>query len=124
MLKACMLLILIKSRNYLIELLSKLDPEKINLLVCHIGKDQPELQAMIDMNSFGLPEMSKHREAELQFLVSALKNNLFEKNGIKLINYSDLINRCRIGKYEITIRNRVLNYLSLKIELISLFSFG
>ena len=53
---------------------------------------------MIDMNSFGLPEMSKHREAELQSLVSALKNNLFEKNGIKLINYSDLINDDRIWK--------------------------
>ena len=53
-------------QEYLFELLSNLDPEKINLLVCHIGKDQPELQAMIDMNSFGLPEMSKHREAELQ----------------------------------------------------------
>jgi len=52
---------------------------------------------MIDMNSFGLPEMSKHREAELQSLVSALKNNLFEKNGIKLINYSDLINDGGLG---------------------------
>ena len=45
-----------KKQEYLFELLSNLDPEKINLLVCHIGKDQPELQAMIDMNSFGLPE--------------------------------------------------------------------
>jgi hypothetical protein len=79
-------------QEYLYELLSKLDPEKIDLLVCHIGKDQPELQAMIDMNSFGLSEMSKHREAELQSLVSAQKNNLFEKNSINLITYSDLIN--------------------------------
>ncbi len=80
-------------QEYLFELLSNLDPEKINLLVCHIGKDQPELQAMIDMNSFGLPEMSKHREAELQSLISAQKNNRFEKNSINLINYIDLINQ-------------------------------
>jgi hypothetical protein len=61
------------------------------LLVCHVGKDFPELQAMIDMNSFGLSEMSKHREAELNALISAKQQNIFEKNNIKLINYKDLI---------------------------------
>jgi hypothetical protein len=76
----------------LINLLSNLDAEKLNLLVCHVGKDQPELQAMLDMNSFGLPEMSKHREAELNALLSATKGKVFEKNNIKLINYNDLIN--------------------------------
>jgi predicted glycoside hydrolase/deacetylase ChbG (UPF0249 family) len=75
----------------LINLISNLDAEKLNLLVCHVGKDQPELQAMLDMNSFGLPEMSKHREAELHSLLFAQRNFLFEKNRIKLINYSDLI---------------------------------
>ena len=74
-------------------MLSNLDPEKINLLVCHIGKDQPELQAMIDMNSFGLPEMSKHREAELNALIVSTQQNIFEKNSINLINYIDLINQ-------------------------------
>jgi len=81
-----------KKLDRLVELLSNLDPEKINLLVCHIGKDQPELQAMIDMNSFGLPEMSKHREAELNALIAAQQQNIFEKNKINLINYSNLIN--------------------------------
>lgn len=63
----------------------------INLLVCHIGKDNDELRAMIDMNSFGLSEMSKHREAELRALISAMKENIFEKYKIRLINYNDLI---------------------------------
>ncbi len=76
----------------LINFLSNLDAEKLNLLVCHVGKDQPELQAMLDMNSFGLPEMSKHREAELNALLSATKGKVFEKNNIKLINYNDRIN--------------------------------
>ncbi|MCU0344467.1 MAG: ChbG/HpnK family deacetylase [Ignavibacterium sp.] len=80
-----------KKQEYLTNLLSNLESEKLNLLVCHVGKDQPELQAMIDMNSFGLPEMSKHREAELHSLLFAQRNFLFEKNRIKLINYSDLI---------------------------------
>jgi len=86
-----------KKLDSLIALLSKLDPEKINLLVCHIGKDQPEMQAMIDMNSFGLPEMSKHREAELNALLFAKQQNIFESNGIRLINYSDLIKQTGLG---------------------------
>ena len=80
-------------QNYLIDLLKNLQSDKLNLLVCHIGKDQPELQAMIDMNSFGLPEMSKHREAELNALILSTQQNIFEKNSINLINYIDLINQ-------------------------------
>jgi len=77
----------------LFRLVENLDPNKINLLVCHIGKDQPELQAMIDMNSFGLLDMSKHREAELNALIAATQLNIFEKNNIELINYNDLIKK-------------------------------
>ena len=82
----------------LFRLIKNLDPNKINLLVCHIGKDYPELQAMIDMNSFGLPEMSKHREAELNGLISAKQQNIFEKNNIHLINYDDLIDHIGLDK--------------------------
>jgi hypothetical protein len=71
--------------------LKNLPSEKINLLVCHIGKDNDELRAMIDMNSFGLDEMSRHRESELQALISAKNENMFELNNIRLINYNDLI---------------------------------
>ena len=67
--------------------------EKSISLSAHIGKDFPELQAMIDMNSFGLKEMSKHRAAELNALLSAKEQILFEKNNINLINYGDLINK-------------------------------
>ena len=80
-----------EKKDSLFRIIENLEPNKINLLVCHIGKDQPELQAMLDMNSFGLPEMSKHREAELKALITAQQQNLFDSNGIKLINYSDLI---------------------------------
>lgn len=81
-----------KKHDFLLDLLQNLESNKINLLVCHIGKDYPELQAMIDMNSFGLANMSQHRNAELNALIKAKKQNLFELNSIKLINYSDLIN--------------------------------
>jgi len=85
-------------QDFLFNLKDKIDDEKINLLVCHIGKDQPELQAMIDMNSFGLPDMSKHREAELNALISAKQKNVFEKNNIHLINYNDLIDDIGLDK--------------------------
>ena len=81
-----------KKQNFLIDLIPNIELDKINLLVCHIGKDFPELQAMIDMNEFGLKEMSKHREAELNALIFAKQQKLFEINGIKLINYYELIN--------------------------------
>ena len=87
-----------KKQDFLFTLSEKFDVEKINLLVCHIGKDQHELQAMIDMNSFGLPEMSKHREAELNALIAAQQQNIFEKSKVKLINYTDLINEIGIDK--------------------------
>lgn len=36
--------------------------------------------------------MSRHREAELKALLSAVRNDEFRKRGITLINYEDLIN--------------------------------
>jgi chitin disaccharide deacetylase len=81
-----------KKKDFLFELSKNLKSNQVNLLVCHIGKDHPELQAMIDENAFGLPEMSKHREAELNALLIAHQQNIFTGKGIKLINYSDLIN--------------------------------
>ena len=77
--------------NHLMNLVDSLISDQINLLVCHIGKDNDELGAMIDLNDFGLKDMSKHRNAELKALLSAVKNNEFEKRGIKLITYKDLI---------------------------------
>ncbi|MGE5682497.1 MAG: ChbG/HpnK family deacetylase [Bacillota bacterium] len=74
----------------LITILNNLETDKINLLVCHIGLDQPELQAMIDMNSFGLKEMSKHRQAELNALLSERFSDFIKKNNIRLITYEGL----------------------------------
>lgn len=78
-------------KDSLIKILKTLPENKINLLVCHIGKDNDELGAMIDMNAFGLSGMSKHREAELNALKFARQERLFEKNNVKLINYIELI---------------------------------
>jgi chitin disaccharide deacetylase len=84
--------------DFLLNSMTKLPADTINLLVCHVGIDNDELSAMIDMNSFGLPDMSKHREAELKALLNAMRENIFEKNNIRLINYKDLINNTSLVK--------------------------
>ncbi len=68
-----------------------LSSERPNLLVCHIGKDHPELQAMYDLNPFGLKFMSKHRQAELSALTSERIQALLKSENIRLITYKDLI---------------------------------
>jgi hypothetical protein len=85
-----------EKENHLNNLLDSLTSDQINLLVCHIGKDNDELGAMIDLNDFGLKDMSKHRNAELNALLSVIKNDAFNKRGIKLITYKDLIERMRL----------------------------
>jgi len=89
-----------EKKDSLFNRVKMLEAGKINLLVCHIGKDNEELRAMIDMNSFGLKGMSKHREAELNALLSGKNENIFEKNKITLINYNDLIKEIGLDKME------------------------
>lgn len=85
-------------KDSLYNTLSSLETDKVNLLVCHIGKDNDELRAMIDLNSFGLSEMSKHRNAELNALIQAKGENIFEKKNIRLINYDYLIKEFGLDK--------------------------
>lgn len=65
-------------------------PEK-GLLVCHIGIDNDELAAMTDLNAGGLSEMSKHRQAELDALLSEEFHQALKEQGIRLVNYRDVI---------------------------------
>ena len=81
-----------EKENHLIKTLDELIEDQLNLLVCHIAKDNDEMKAMIDLNPFGLKEMSRHREAELNALLFSVRNDEFRKRGITPINYNDLIN--------------------------------
>jgi len=56
----------------------------INLMVFHIGLQTPEMDALEDMNSFGLREMSKHREAEFKSLTSSRFRDLIQAKHIRL----------------------------------------
>lgn len=71
--------------------LKGLQPGGTKLLVFHIGDDTPELRAMEDLNTFGLKEMSKHRQAELNVLKSKRFQNLIHEKRFRLVNYKTLI---------------------------------
>lgn len=65
----------------------------VNLQVFHVGLDNDEMRALKDMNSFGLKNMSAHRQQELNSILSPqLLENIKEKNIIP-ITYKDLIMR-------------------------------
>lgn len=93
-------------KDSLYKTLDNLSDNKINLLVCHIGKDDDELRAMIDLNSFGLIEMSKHRNAELNSLITAMQENIFEEKNIQLINYNYLIKKVGINKMKSPVESK------------------
>lgn len=67
-----------------------LPPGGVKLLVFHIGMDTPEMSAMEDLNTFGLKEMSKHRQAELKALISPQLLQLLQNKSFRLINYKML----------------------------------
>lgn len=73
--------------------LQKINSGNVNLLVCHIGMDNPELLAMIDLNPNGLKEMSKNRQGELNALISQKFLEIIKSNNIRLITYKELIEK-------------------------------
>jgi predicted glycoside hydrolase/deacetylase ChbG (UPF0249 family) len=63
----------------------------INMQVVHVGLDVPEMRALKDLNEFGLPEMSRHRQEELESIIDPGVRKLLQEKGAKLITYKDLI---------------------------------
>jgi predicted glycoside hydrolase/deacetylase ChbG (UPF0249 family) len=61
------------------------------LLVCHVGTDGPEMQAMTDLNSFGLKTMSKHRQAEADVLCSPEYKAALQGRGVRLVGYQEVL---------------------------------
>jgi predicted glycoside hydrolase/deacetylase ChbG (UPF0249 family) len=78
-------------KDTLLSTLNNLETDQYNLFVSHVGKDTPELAAMVDLNPFGPEFMSKHRNAELEAFTSPEFLSVIRDKNIKLLNYSDLI---------------------------------
>jgi predicted glycoside hydrolase/deacetylase ChbG (UPF0249 family) len=79
-----------KKLSTLLKMLDQLEPDKSNLIVIHLGMENPEMQALIDMNNPDDPDrVSQHRQAELTALLSKAFKKAIKKRKIKLITYKD-----------------------------------
>jgi predicted glycoside hydrolase/deacetylase ChbG (UPF0249 family) len=68
-----------------------LRPDTTWLFVFHPGLETAEMNALVDLNSFGLTEMSKHRNAERQALMSEAFRTAREHRRVRLLTYRDLV---------------------------------
>ena len=75
----------------LLERTRKLPSGKINLMVFHVGLQSPEMDALLDLNVFGPPDMSKHREGELRALTSGEFMKLIRAKEVHLTTYHELV---------------------------------
>lgn len=75
----------------LLAMVNRLRPP-LNLVVTHVGIDNAELGALLDMNTDGaLPEMSKNRQGELDAITSPRFREAVKARDIRLITYRQLI---------------------------------
>jgi predicted glycoside hydrolase/deacetylase ChbG (UPF0249 family) len=75
----------------LVAMIDRLHP-RFNLVVTHVGLDNAELGALLDMNTSGpLPEMSKNRQGELDALTSARFRDALKARNVHLLTYRQLI---------------------------------
>ena len=75
---------------------SQLDVQLLSvpqLLVFHIGMETEEMNALVDLNTFGLAGMSKHRKAELDIATSSEFRKTLVDRQFKLVTYREWIQR-------------------------------
>src|SRR5881628_770799 len=73
----------------LVAMVDRLQPG-VNLVVTHVGLDDPELGALLDMNTDQpLPDMSKNRQGELDALTSPRFSGALKARNVVLLTYRD-----------------------------------
>jgi hypothetical protein len=82
----------------LLDRAQKLPRGKISLMVFHVGIQGTEMDAMLDLNSFGPANMSKHRDGELRALTSPEFRDMIRTQNIHLSNYHELIDRIGLNR--------------------------
>ncbi len=75
----------------LVAIVKRLEPEITHLAVFHIGMETPEMNALVDLNPGGLPQMSQHRQGELKALCSKKFKKILKAKNIRLVTYRDVI---------------------------------
>lgn len=75
----------------LLALIDRLKPG-ISAVITHVGIDDSELGALVDMNTaFPLPDMSKNRQGELDALMSRRFHDAVKSRNVRLLTYRHLI---------------------------------
>jgi predicted glycoside hydrolase/deacetylase ChbG (UPF0249 family) len=75
----------------LLAMVDRLRPP-FNLIVTHVGIDNAELGALLDMNTDGgLPDMSKNRQGELDAITSQRFRDAIKAHNVQLLTYRQLI---------------------------------
>jgi len=75
----------------LLVMVNRLEPG-LNLLVTHVGIDDAELGALLDMNTSNpLPDMSRNRQGELDALTSPRFGAAVRARNVRLVTYRQLI---------------------------------
>jgi len=82
-----------KKADSLVAFINRLPPG-LNEVTTHVGIDDAELGALLDMNtSDPLPDMSKNRQGELNALMSAPFSAALKARHVQLVTYRDVIVR-------------------------------
>ena len=68
------------------------------LLVCHVGTDDAEMQAMTDSNAFAPKNMSKHRQAEADALCDPSYKAALQARGIQLVGYKTVMEQGKMRR--------------------------
>jgi predicted glycoside hydrolase/deacetylase ChbG (UPF0249 family) len=85
-----------KKPDTLLAMVRSIEPGSLHLLVFHIGLETPEMDALVDLNPFGLKQMSRYREGELRALTSEGFVAALRERGVRLLTYRDLVARVGI----------------------------
>ena len=72
-------------------IIKRIEPGNRHLVVFHIGITTPEMNALVDLNEFGLPQMSQHRQAELKALCSKKFRKILKEKNFRLMTYREII---------------------------------
>ena len=80
-----------QKKDAAIATLSELEPGKTYLYVIHVGLDTPEMSVLEQTGENVLKDMSKHRTAQLNMLLSDEFKEIVEEKNIELITYREYI---------------------------------
>lgn len=73
-------------------------PAGLNLLVAHLGRDDPEMSALVDLNNAADPfRVATHRQAELDALTSAAFRQAVAAASAELTTYREVIARAGLA---------------------------